>query len=81
MVSWWVVIHCGPKEVQQIQKPILCNISNLQLCLSLCLTNVVFKHVHKYTVVGGLMPLLVGRLSQRPQNLAMVSEAFTNKYD
>jgi hypothetical protein len=33
------------------------------------------------TVVSGLMPLLVGRLSQRPQNSAMVSEVFTNRYD
>jgi len=35
----------------------------------------------QYTVVVELMPLLVGRLSQRPQDSAMVSEAFTNRYD
>jgi hypothetical protein len=35
----------------------------------------------QFTVVAELMSLLVCRLSQRPQNSAMVSEAFTNRYD
>ncbi len=35
----------------------------------------------QYTVVAGFMNLLVGRLSQRSQNSAMVSGAFTNRYD
>jgi hypothetical protein len=40
-ISRWASV-----ENQINSKTHLCNISNLQLCLSLCLTNVVFKHVH-----------------------------------
>ncbi len=61
-----------PHSVQHFQPPTM-SISMSNKCgIQAC---------PQYTVVSGLMPLLVGRLSQRPQNSAMASEAFTNRYD